>query len=131
MNELISFSHNFEGLKQSPSVSTANNLLKDSCDEDSYLEDSDVDSKDEDLDLDRQIVHQNDKQPIWRPEEKETIKEPNDGYGWMFGQARDIGNKKEMSSDDKNLFEKFWRDRSASRRANILHEYKYSSMCRD
>ncbi|KAF2889305.1 hypothetical protein ILUMI_16868, partial [Ignelater luminosus] len=46
------------GLKQPPSVSTANNLLKDFCDEDSYLEDSDVDSEDEDLDLDRQIVYQ-------------------------------------------------------------------------
>ncbi|KAF2895174.1 hypothetical protein ILUMI_11002 [Ignelater luminosus] len=58
MDELISFSHNFEGLKQPPNVSTANKLLKDSCDEDSYLEDSDVDCEDEDLDLDRQIVHQ-------------------------------------------------------------------------
>ncbi|KAF2900119.1 hypothetical protein ILUMI_06067 [Ignelater luminosus] len=54
MDELISFSHNFEGLRQLPSVSTANNLLKDSCEEGSYLEDSDVDSEDEDLDLDRQ-----------------------------------------------------------------------------
>ncbi|KAF2887205.1 hypothetical protein ILUMI_18968 [Ignelater luminosus] len=57
MDELMTFSHNFEGLRQSPSVSTTNNLLKDSCDEDYYLEDSDVDSEDEDLDLDRQIVH--------------------------------------------------------------------------
>ncbi|KAF2893769.1 hypothetical protein ILUMI_12404 [Ignelater luminosus] len=58
IDELINFSHNFEDLKQSPSVSTADSLLKDSCDEDSYLEDSDADSEDENLDLDRQIVYQ-------------------------------------------------------------------------